>query len=138
MSMIDDRYQADKIPSVDMTLVAEAALLTADALTSGEHSVEVVFAPGDATEYRIVLSRSRRFVRVGACADYQLCGPGELVVAMLTPCPRVYTWGPGNSSWSDWRYVAEHWSLEEWSARVLSAFLNLLREQFSEIAGVTL
>lgn len=138
MSMIDDRYQADKIPSVDMTLVAEAALLTADALTSGEHSVEVVFAPGDSTEYRIVLSRSRRFVRVGACGDYQLCGPGELVVAMLTPVPRAYTWGPGNSSWSDWRYVAEHWALEEWSARVLSAFLNLLREQFSEIAGVTL
>ena len=138
MTVIDDRYQADRIPSVDLTLVQEAAMLTADALAAGEPVIEVVFAPGDSTEYRVVVAKSRRLIATGACGHHALVGPGELVVSMLTPCPRVYTWGPGNSSWSDFRYVAEHWSLEEWSARVLAAFLNMLREALAVTEGVTL
>lgn len=133
-----ERYQPQEIPSVDLSIVAEAADRVAGALTAGEPSVEVVFAPGDSTEYRLVVAKATAFVGAGAVGSYRYVGAGELLVAMLTPTVRTYWWGPGNSSWTDPHYVAEHWALEPWTARVLAAFLNMLRDELAATAGVTL
>lgn len=138
MTNLMDRYEPDQIPSVDLTIVADAARITADALSAGEPSVEVCFAPGDATEYRLILSKSRRLITAGAVGAHRYVGDGELLVAMLTPTVRTYWWGPGNSSWTDKTYVAEHWALEPWTARVLAAFLNMLRDDLAATEGVTL
>lgn len=128
-----DKYQPDAIPRVDLSVVLEAAQECAEALTS-THAVEVAIEPGDSTSYRLVLASPARFVDASnpAYPSYRAVGPGELLVTLMTPSVGVCIWGPGNSLWTDWVYVAEHWGLEsEWTARVLSAFLNMLRDELA-------
>ena len=126
------------IPDVNLSIVAENAQLVAEALAAGETDIECCFGPGDATEYRFTLSKPRRLITSGNVSEYRLVGPGELVVAMHTPAQRVHHWGPANAPTTDHHYVMDHWSLEPYTARVLAAFLNMLRDALAEIAGVTL
>lgn len=126
-----ERHQPDRIPSVDLTEVLCVAMGAADFLRGGQRAVEASIAPGDSTAYRIVLARPQAFISSNTADRYQAVGPGELLVTMLSPEVGAYVWGPENSDWTTWEYVAEHWGCGEWTARVLAAFLNMLRDELA-------
>ncbi len=127
MTVTEDRYEQHLIPSVDLSIVADAARLVADALVCGEQAVEVQLCPGDSTSYQIVVSAPRVFHAPGVNRPWRHCGDGDMLVSLLTPDRRAYQWGPQNETWTTWDYVASHWDLGDWTARVLAAFLNMLR-----------
>ena len=111
---------------VDLEHIRSAAANVADLLTY-ESCVEVALTPGDSTVYRLVISRPSAYVG----SDGRWIRGGDLCVSMLTPNSSSCVWGPTNSGWTDWPYVADHWCVSEWTSRILASFLNFLRQEMA-------
>lgn len=104
-----DRFETQ--PSVDLAVVSNRAWQAAAELAH-HNATRVVIEPGDMTRYDVAVARP-----IG----------GPWIVSLVNLSQRSHEWHPDNAEWTSAGYVLGHWTDSEWTAQVLSAFLNLLR-----------
>jgi hypothetical protein len=123
--------------------LAAAAKVIADQLhpISPQRYAEVVFSPGDATLYRVIVARPRNVTSITEDAVTHIGGLAErnYMVTLANPdFGRTYQWVGEPLHWD---YVADKWTMkyngkaDEWTGRVLCGFLNELAKLVPSVTG---
>ena len=120
-------------PDLDVVPIAVAAEQTAAVLVDVADVAQVAFAPGDATQYQLLIVRPRADRRVGSLPWFTSSldeTDGALIVVPLNLPGRAIVWQPGSTRPEQIEgrgRLTDH----EHTAEVYAAFLTLLAKALS-------